>query len=346
MSKFTDEELRALGLQLDPEAENGFTQGEEYSGMLESEAARGDTARAWSFDETIAEGHSAEFVSMAGFAFERFEERPSVWRVYPPAGGATVREVRGGGVRKEYGGEVIFVDFEKSGAVALESVNSNRVVVAKYGDGRAVVKELIPANERWHPVKLDSNVAEWLKGLDDPWLEGAVTRKLELEMPWQHFVAVGTFVRMRRREPASSVDLARRLLAGEEPPELNRERDWAANLPAAKLRVLEHMGLTVAEAVLEKLGELESDWDAGESITATELLDVLHLRDDLASAQMLLQAAGSITLDSVLQEIDDRAGVLASSWGEEFDLSGDERLRRAVLSDPDGWWTRMSGAQH
>lgn len=178
----------------------------------------------------------------------------------------------------------------------------------------------------------------------DTWLAKTVAAVLRVERPWYVAVAVGIFLRLQRLGNAGEV--VAQILAGNPPP--CPQREWAANLSDEVVADLLGLASERAWGLCEELefltksrGSLSRDvWEA----SATRLLVD---RDDLESV-LTLFAGRAVTWEGV--DYSARVRVVLETvdhFGAEFvgkfptwPGAESERLRRAGVWNPLGWWTK------
>jgi len=183
------------------------------------------------------------------------------------------------------------------------------------------MNEILPKtfepNYTWEPIE------------DDVWLSKALEAKVGSGLLWQFFVAVGMYVRFRTHTDRKA--LVETLLSGIIPPKLEVERRWVKTLEFNTLEYMVTNGLTATESLHRTFHELSK------VPTKNEVLHLLYLRDDIASGLLLLDAAG---VGGPIHQALVHADALGESLRDVFQphMEGDERLRRAGIANPEGWW--------
>lgn len=182
-------------------------------------------------------------------------------------------------------------------------------------------------------------IGQWINTCEDLWLRSLLQAKTTTELPWQSLVAVGLLVRYREHTDRKA--LVASLLDGHIPVELERERNWIKSLDSNTLQNLLTRGLTSIETLHRKLNELRKCFEEGQVITRAEVLQILYLRDDIASGYLLMDAAGQgEPIQNALKHADVLGESLLEALHGEFEFTSDERLRRAAIANPEGWWTQ------
>lgn len=333
MADDRNDDLKKLGL-------GDVAFGTPHEPWNDESVAHGDAAKKYDLDELVRQGRDEGTHQFEGFRVSRYKDAPSVWKIISAD---SETEVSAAGsqeaVKVEEKGKVIHVDFARSG----------RVKIARRGTGDGILLEetnnrpqIVPFHSLpdWFHLELNSPIRDWISELDDPWLVASLEHKLELGTAWQEFVAVGALIRLRRHNPDDSARLAKALLRGES-AELEEERQWARQLPDDTCKAMVIATLTAIESFGERVRDLETELNAGDVPLAREILHTLHLRDDVASAMLLLDRKRHMLKEAV-EPSDARVSALGQELSDMYDLADDERLIRASVSDPAAWWTQLN----
>ncbi len=180
------------------------------------------------------------------------------------------------------------------------------------------------------------HVTSWLQSVPDPWLDDLVQEALAFDDGWSTLIATGRFVRLR--EPTD--DELAAIRSGTPNDTSAREREWVRSLPAQTLEsALIHLQ-TAAEHLHDTLEEVANSVAPDNPTWRQSFLDVLHTRDDLEGLALILTAAGSGERVKMALSALDAAG---ETWIRALptlpELADDERLSRASVVSPLGWWT-------
>jgi hypothetical protein len=194
-------------------------------------------------------------------------------------------------------------------------------------------------------AEIRSNVEEWVKEyLDrtgDEWLFDLVRDRLLRADTLDHVVAIGIMARLQR--PPSGQELKNALdamLRGESVGPGQREQQWARQLNREELRSVERLAVAEAELLDEELESLGSSALVDEPEWQADMLDVLHLRDDLEGVWLLLRSGGGgDVLEGLLESIDEQGRLCIKALPIWQGPESDQRLQRAAVVNPEGWWT-------
>lgn len=203
-----------------------------------------------------------------------------------------------------------------------------------------------PADEE---LELPSGLERSIEGLEDEWLQQALERRLAGESVWDHFVAVGMHARLKDDwDPEGGRMLMERIMAGEPLPASEfSEATWAALLDDAKVDVFVQMASSTAVELKEEVEQfLDLLNESSEDVSERDLRAQMRRRDDLECALYLLDAAGRRDEASPsVRALDEVGASMIERAREHVDFGEDERLRRAVLATPHGWWVRPLAAE-
>ncbi len=334
MSKFTDEEIKALGLE-------GMTAGESEHLVLDTDpTAHGSAAQVLDDqDDLIENGPRFDFASARAEAVGLTVQRLGSSNVYEIRN-ANDAKATNDAIVESKPGNIVYVDFARPTKVRVDSTGGTLVI--DYDLGRVEMIPFFP-ELRGLTINLGNQVQQWTNACQDTWLKPLLDRKVELGLPWQTFVAAGMLVRLQDQDPTYGKALVAALLAGKLPPEMERERTWAKSLDTHTLQNLVTRGLTAVETLHRKLAELQDDLQTGQIITQADVLNTLYLRDDIASGQVLLESAKmGDAIARALKHADQLGEELVQALTAEFDFQDDERLSRAAMANPEGWWTSLA----
>lgn len=192
-------------------------------------------------------------------------------------------------------------------------------------------------------LKLSSPIESWLESSHDAWFISEIHQRIARNDPWQYLVAVGFYHRFWRAEtPEERRQLVAQVLDGQRVEALVRAPEWARTLTPTTLERLityTHLMLQELEGALQELADLLAK---DELILQREVREAMHLRDDIESALILLDAAGQLdALRAEVLAVDDFGEQLIAQLLDEIDLSDDEQLFRAIACTPESWWTRL-----
>jgi len=186
---------------------------------------------------------------------------------------------------------------------------------------------------------LEEDLETWLASVDDPWLAERARGRWDVGDRWSRVVALGLLLRLER--PPRDVLRARfeALLRGEEPPTLARARAFAEGLSDADRRGLEGLAVAAVEGLHEDLADVVREVKPDDPRWVADLRALQHARDDLEGvARLVGLSGGGERLRIALGALDEEAG----EWTRALPLPAgsdlDERLARAAVDAPDGWW--------
>lgn len=334
MKEFTKEELAALGLE-------GMSTGPAEELALDADpTARGLAAEKFTDHDDLVENADRYDLSAGPASALGLDLKQLGGSSFVEISGITNAVATNTDALQFVSDNIIIVDFSRPSKTRLDSTSGTLVIDA--AGGRASMIPFFP-ELRALAINLGNEIGEWISACEDNWLKSLLLAKTATQLPWQSFVAAGALVRYREHGAADRKAIVESLLTGKIPVELDRERAWAKKLDTHTLRNLVTRGLTSVETLHRKLAELQSDIADGQIITRADVLDVLYLRDDIASGQLLLEAAGmGEAIRQSLYHADQLGESLSEALRSEFDFEGDERLRRAAIANPEGWWTQLT----
>lgn len=337
MKDFTKEELEALGL-------GNMRSGSPEELVLDSDpTAHGSAAQKIQDFETFIENArrfdlSAGLASALGLDLKSLEGSSFV-----EVTGVTKAIATNTDAIQAQSDNIIIVDFARPSKTRLDSTSGTLVIDT--AGGRASMIPFFP-ELRALAINLGHEIGHWVSACEDNWLQSLLLAKTTIELPWQSFVAAGMLVRYREHRADDRKAMVEALLAGKIPAELERERNWAKSLDSNTLQNLLTRGLTSVETLHRNLNALQSDFEEGQIITRADVLDVLYLRDDIASGYLLLDAAGmGEPIQHALKHADELGESLLEALQKEFDFASDERLSRAAIANPEGWWTQLTALE-
>lgn len=253
---------------------------------------------------------------------------PVVIHVGGSAGGSTFRS--------EAEPNVAWVDASRSGRFLVETSSGRLMCVVDRGQLhlQAVTAPLAIA-----PLAVIEEPADgWMRSSRDGWLEREAVRTLEAGGTWSVCVAAGQHARLADAaafgDPGEIVEAQ---LKGDAPSWLSGPRRWVRSLAADQVRTMARLAL----AEVDRLNELADALERGDPEADEWREDwrrLCHARDDLEGVRVLLAERGaSSDLEAHVRPLD-RAGESLRAAAPLARLGRDERLRRALLSDPDAWW--------
>jgi hypothetical protein len=343
--QITDEILEDLGLE---KISVGETSVIELYGA--DEVARGFVDDVERVFESLAEQAEAVFLDAAqadeiGFRLAQFEDWPELVRVWTPS--AEFHPVTADESISVYSTEPdeFFVEaIAQNLPIAFVDSRGEGLILGREGSGLIVGQLVRVPDSIGVPVQVDFDIESWLQAASDDWLCEEVRDKLDHEDAWQRFVSVGMIHRMER--PSSAEDarkMVEKLLVGEAVPERNRALEWAKGLDEATADKLAATTLAAVERLQSGLQKLARDFEEQEVVLREDVRRLLHLRDDIASALVLLNQTESLERVEGAVVLVDRFGEeLVDKLAEEIQLRDDEQLQRAISCNPEAWWTRLS----
>lgn len=278
------------------------------------------------------------------FELFRFEHSPGVLLVVAPK--RELRVVTSSGERSDGVSRQTATNFvvEPRAAelpVALVDDNDEGLLLAER-QGELVIGQILrlPAS-LLEPLELHSDIETWSADSEDQWLRREVENKLQFDDPFEHLVAVGLLYRLRPpEERIRSEDAVERLLAGERLPNDEPILRWAGQLEESAVRRLVSLTMAATRRLRDELHEMARDIQAGEVVLNRDIRSVLHRRDDIASALVMLEQSSSLErLVGPVTGVDDVGEAIISALLEDFDVERDRRLARAISVNPGGWWT-------
>ena len=172
------------------------------------------------------------------------------------------------------------------------------------------------------------------------WLGCEISDRLASGHPWQQAVARGMAARLTPRGN-NPIELMGRLLAGEPLPEFDKERAWARSLSAERLVEIEGWALAEAKSAVADFEYLFDNSAPEDARWCSDVLDVMHRRDNVEGVKLLLREAGAgQALQAVLEDLD---GLCTNWMGALQKWPGgwrDERTRRSFAINPTVWWVQ------
>lgn len=174
---------------------------------------------------------------------------------------------------------------------------------------------------------------------DDAWLANAARERHAAGDPWDQAVALGHLARLERLEGTALKASVARLLAGDEPPLLTATRAACVGLGADSLDDLEDLALAAVDDLHDDLAEVVASIDPDDPDWVAALRELFGARDDLESALAVLALAGrGARTRAAVAALDDEASSWARALPVPADWALDERLARAAVDAPEGWW--------
>lgn len=287
-------------------------------------------------------------VDAMGFWVANYAQWQQLVRVLVPEGQAFrwVSSTPAPAVREGESGEY-FVEFTQPGG-AVAFLNAQNEGVLLYYEGR----DLLGAQVLQFPdglfktPALTSPIETWLASTQNPWLRQAVRAQLSRGDSWWHWVAVGLFYRFWVPDTREARrQLMQTLLAGGQAEQTKDILSWVQGLPADMVDWLADRTLMALERLHLGLQEIDGYVQDGELVLEAEMREVLTLRDDIECAKVLLyQRAQYQKVVGAIRVVDALGEMVVRALAAEFDLNDDARLFQAVVANPEGWWTRLSGA--
>lgn len=337
MKDFTEEEMAALGL-------GNMRSGSSEELVLDSDpTAHGLAAQIVEDRETFIENARRFDLNAGGARALGFDLKRLAGSSLVEIIGVTSAIATNTDAIQAQSDNIIIVDFARPSKTRLDSTSGTLVIDT--AGGRASMIPFFPELSAL-AINLGHEIGQWISACEDHWLQSLLLAKTSTELPWQSFVAAGMLVRYREHRAADRKALVEALLAGQIPTELERERNWAKSLDSNTLQNLLTRGLTSVETLHHKLNELQTDLEEGQIITQADVQDILYLRDDIASGHLLLEAAGlGDPIQRALKHADELGESLLEALQEEFDFASDERLSRAAIANPEGWWTQVTALE-
>ena len=269
--------------------------------------------------------------------------RPGVWAltalqemtVKAPTGAATLWDdtVVFDGGRAQVVAELSIADADYVAIIDRE------FLVLRHTPPSTALEQAVEASLAWTAVDLPAPPLSSITGefTVARWMEEAFERLAATPSCFERTAAVGLVARLWNAEGTSTRVALLALQTGKPTPAINARR-WFEGLSAAARRsVVLELGAAV-QSWLDGLGELRETLAAGRSADAAAL-DLLHRRDDLASAAALTggdPALGQGTME-LLRQLDAEASLQHAVWSD-VTLAADARLEAVRATDPDAWW--------
>ena len=180
----------------------------------------------------------------------------------------------------------------------------------------------------------------WIDTCQDEWLCDQISKRDKVDDSWERVVAVGMFARLESDEFTTFQSLEDLMSGVSE--RLDRERSWARKLSAENCAAIERLAVLHTEHLFDELLRLVKNPLPHDSQWKQDMQRIMHKRDDLEGICLLLREAGEgdLLVDELL-DIDVEGDLWIDaipSWDGDFD----ERLLRASLVSPEGWWTRLT----
>jgi hypothetical protein len=193
------------------------------------------------------------------------------------------------------------------------------------------------------PPLVASDARAWARATGDPWVEAEVADALAREGALAAAIAAGIVARFRPLPPAREARRAsvESILAGRpEPEEAAPERAWVRALSEEARGAIERLGLAAADLLAGELDALGAEPRENDPAWRAGMAAVFRERDDLEGVRVLLAEAGAgASLARALARVDALGRELLRALPRWAGAGKDERLRRAVAINPEGWWT-------
>jgi hypothetical protein len=214
--------------------------------------------------------------------------------------------------------------------------------------GRVLLRLATPAGARVLDADTDAYVLHalpdaalapplgvWLGGAPlDPWLEQALTDRLDVGTPAAALSAVGLVLRLKPVPvPLAANELRRLITSGAPPPLVAAARGWLASLNAGILADVEAASVRETDAAREALVALAHDDPNGARAIALA-------RDDGACVWTALRLIGAgESLRTALAALDAAADDHAPTLGDALaDAVASPVLDAVARAEPDAWW--------
>jgi hypothetical protein len=221
------------------------------------------------------------------------------------------------------------------------SDGSGVVVVHERGKGSFVYGFRPRTGIRPRPAALlpiASPAPDWLTPEDPDWLAVLVRSRAVRRGPYAATVATGIWHRLHEPSADARDAALAALLQGDQDELLGRASTWFGGLDADVRRAVAEGALAHVHALAESHAVLRAEIDLESPHWRDALIAGLHLRDDLASAAVLLRGHGEcFAVDAALEPIDAAMARLVRSMPRPLALY-DERLLRVGSIDPSAWW--------
>lgn len=344
MSDFNDKEkLTELGL------ENSLLGKVEELELRGEDVARGYAALDISAEEFVRDHEplflTAKAAEEMDFRVAYFEERPQLVRVWTPEGPFHVLSANDDtSVYESEDGEY-YLDFARLNTPVALVNEAGEGLFLEESDHRLRIGQLLRVPESLSlTVELSSPVETWLESSDDPWVCELVRQKIALASGWEYLAALGTLHRLEKvTDKGRRDEFIKQMLTGTPPAFRERALQWADALDAQSVDKLTALTLGALEQLQDEMEVIRQDYEEGANIDRQKVLDMLHLRDDIESALVLLSRTDKLeTLAAPVESADQVGAVLARDLHLEFDFIDDERIRRASQIDPTAWWGRLA----
>jgi hypothetical protein len=235
------------------------------------------------------------------------------------------------------------IDFEGLSEPFSFALGDSWLIFAPPDEGGSVMQFYDAPGQLSGALTIESPLSDWLIDLNDSWLEGELTRRLDSGDSFDHACALGMVLRLRNFERSKTRDLVARVLAGEAVEDFARERRWIRQQSAETLKALERHGLVASSLLSQEIQELyEEGLNSAVACDSKSwqqnYLELCQRRDEFEGLAGLLEETGhGGRLGAALLELDERAEVLFGAL--PVGPLEDEHLSRAARVSFDKWWT-------
>lgn len=236
----------------------------------------------------------------------------------------------------------VFVDLDRSGAVAVLRVDRTGVAVRAAGEEYSIC-DIAPTTTVEPLAEVAPPIAEWLRDVpDDTWLHQEVAEKLERRDSWQLSTAAGLLARLYLPStPSAREAMVRDWRDGRRAGPNVAVRSWARTLGDEELATLDDLALAAVDRIVASIEDLEDTMAPSESWWREALYDTCRERDDLESMLFLLAETGWGRRALVAAEaLDAVAEAFARSIPVALEMD-DERFRRVREACPHAWWATI-----
>lgn len=336
-----------LGLSSEPATSEEFA-----LPQTDDDIARGYAALAMEPEDLIAQTDlnllqlAIPAAQSLGFQLASFEANPKILRIWAPDDDFRLVSANDDKPQISAGapGE-FFIDLQRANApFAIVNQDDEGLVLFEDQHSLQVTQFLRRSTASSFHFDLSSPILEWIDSSDDTWIKELVTSKLTISEPWNILAAIGTFHRLEEIQSSErKQELIQKLLAGQPISERYKVLDWVQTLPAEMTNKLASLTFEAIEQVADLIDQLREDYEAGEEIVIEELFYTFHLRDDVESALILLNATDAkVRLQGATDLIDTIGEELIHDLRLELPILDDERMRRATVTAPDAWWGTLA----
>ncbi|MCO4761616.1 MAG: hypothetical protein KC502_08945 [Myxococcales bacterium] len=240
-------------------------------------------------------------------------------------------------LERDEGDTEVYLKLEPGGSATISSGTLGTLLLTADADGSARAWSFAKAPWTVAPfATLEVSVSQWLQPTSPPWLTALVGAADKSGDPLRQLCAAGVIHRLDEA-PSAKAQL-QALLSGDGLP--SGPVAWASELSSAQRETVVDLGRVGLESLLDEIEALDhNDLDDDTAVTSDDLIALLHWRDDLEGARVLLAAEAGLSGLELLFELVDRAGSRLLRSLDHGPLPADPRLHRAHAVMPEAWWS-------